>query len=379
MKRLLALLALAPVLAGAAPGIFEAIRNNDIAKVRSFLDSDPASATAPSKSGCTPLHYAASLDRQEAAYLLLKAGVSPDILAENSRTTPLHWAADANSEDVLRLLLKHKATVDARGKNGFTPLHLAARSGSAACVARLLAAGADPNATSAKGQKPVDLAKDPATLAAFEGKPAEAAPAPKPAAPKTAAPKPVAPKPAAPAPVPAPAEPVLVPAPVPAPVVEPVAAPVAPAPEPVVAPVSFDAGGKTPADRYEAFAAAYGTIRLSDNTLYNGGWSHGRFDGRGVHVINAEGERYEGEFRRGRRHGRGRYVYPNGDVLDCDWDDDVPDGAGSFTFATGGTVRGIWRNGVLREGSGNFSTTSGAQSFGVWRDGSLVSSQPVSR
>ena len=66
-------------------------------------------------------------------------------------------------------------------------------------------------------------------------------------------------------------------------------------------------------------------------------------------------------------------------MLDCEWDDDVPDGAGSFSFATGGTVRGVWKNGALREGSGTFSTTSGSQSFGVWQDGVLVSSQPVSR
>lgn len=375
MKKLLLLLALAPALAAAAPGIFEAIRNNDIAQVKSFLASDPASATAPSKSGCTPLHYAASLDRQEAAYLLLKAGVSPDILVESSKTTPLHWAADANSVDVLRLLLKNKATVDARGRNGFTPLHLAARSGSTECVVRLLAAGADRNAASAKGQKPADLAKDPATLDALGAKPAEPAPktAPKPAEPAPA-PK-TAPKPAEPAPAPKRAEA----APPPAPAPKPAEAAPVPAPVPAPAAVSFAAGGKTAAECYEAFAAAYGTIRLSDNTLYNGGWSHGRFDGRGVHVFNAEGERYEGEYRRGLRHGRGRYVYPNGDVLDCTWDDDVPDGAGSFTFATGGTVRGTWRNGVMREGSGNFSTTSGSQSFGVWRDGTLVSSQPVSR
>ena len=368
MKRLLTLLCLAALPAAASPDIFGAIAGNDISLLKTFVAEDPSSATNAAKKGMTPLHYAASLDRQEAAYLLLKAGVSPDILAPASQTTPLHWAADANAEDVLRLLIRSKATIDARAKHDLTPLHLAARRGSVACIVRLLEAKADPNAVDDAGNTPLHaavargraeavtallkrgadpslanklgqtaaaLATDPATLAAL-GVPS------------------------------APAEPGQAPA------------PAATAPSAAAA-AAFTAADKTPAERYELFAADPATVRLADNTLYNGGWSHGRFEGQGVHVINAEGERYEGAFHRGRRDGRGRYVYPNGDVLECEWDDDVPDGAGSFTFGTGGTVRGTWKNGVLREGSGTFSTTSGAQSFGFWRDGNLVSSQPVSR
>ena len=373
MKRLLALFALLPAFAAAAPApdVFDAIFNNNIGQLKSILAADPAAATTPAKKGMTPLHYAANLNRQEAAYVLLKAGVDPNGTIPASQTTPLHWAADADSADVLRLLLKNGAAADARAKYGLTPLHLAARKGAVASIERLLEAGADPNAAdesgntplhdaaskdraaavtallargadperaNKRGKKPVELANDPATRAAFGAKDS---------APAAADVQPAPGKPAA--------------------------APAAPPP------VAFEAGGKTPAECYETFAKAAGTLRLDDNTLYNGGWSHGRMDGRGVHVINAEGERYEGEFRRGRRHGRGRYVYPNGDVLDCEWDDDVPDGPGSFTFATGGTVRGVWKNGALRDGNGTFSSTSGAQSYGVWQDGVLVSSQPVAR
>lgn len=372
MKKLLFLLALAPALASAAPDIFGAIHENNIDLLRSFVAADPATATAPTAKGMTPLHYAASLNRPEAVYLLLKSGVSPDVVVANNSTTPLHWAADANSEDALRLLLGNGADVNARAKNGLTPLHLAARKGAVECVGRLLSAHADPNAADTagntplhaaaarnqtaavaalvahgadttlankQGRTPAALATDPATLAAL-GVPAESAPA-------------------------APSAPAAAPANRTAPAAAALAA--------------FADESKTAAERYEIFAADPATIRLADGTLYNGGLSHGRFEGRGVHVINAEGERYEGSFRHGRRDGRGRYVYPNGDVLECEWDDDVPDGAGSFTFAAGGTVRGVWKRGVLREGTGTFSTASGAQSFGIWQDGSLVSSQPVSR
>ena len=376
MKRLPVLLCLLPVLASADPTIFDAVAGNDISLLRSFLKNDPAAATNAVKSGMTPLHYAANLDRQEAAYQLLKAGVPADILHPASRTTPLHWAADANSVDVLRLLVKSGADVDARANNGLTPLHLAARKGSTECIVRLLDADADPNGTddagntplhaaasknqadavalllkrhadpsvaNAAGQTPADLATDPATRAAFglveaPSTVVETAPA----APATA--------PAAPS---APAAP---------------AAPGAP----------FESLGQTAAERFAAFAADPATIRQPDASLYRGGLSHGRFEGYGVHVINADGERYEGLFRHGRREGRGRYVYPNGDVLDCTWDDDVPNGAGSFTFAAGGTINGTWKRGTMVSGSGTFSTVSGAQNFGVWQDGNF-SSQPISR
>ena len=370
MKKLLTLLCLAPALALADGDIFGAIQNNNIDALKSILAADPASIGQRTNKGMTPLHYAANLDRLEAANLLLRAGAEPDAVFPSSQTTPLHWAADADAEDVLRLLLRSQATVDARAKHDLTPLHLAARKGAVASIARLLDAKADPNAADDTGNTPLHaaatrgqakavalllkrgadpalpnkagqtaaaLATDPDTLAALGVKPAPAEPAPE---------------------------------------EKPEPAPTAPS---AAAAAAFEAADKTPAERYEIFAADPATVRLADNTLYNGGWSHGRFEGRGVHVINAEGERYDGSFHRGRRNGRGRYVYPNGDVLECEWDDDVPDGAGSFTFATGGSIRGTWKNGVLREGAGTFSTTSGAQNYGVWRDGNLVSSQPVSR
>ena len=75
MKKLLAILCLAPAFASAAPDIFGAIAGNDISMLKAFVAEDPASATNAAKKGMTPLHYASSLNRQEAAYLLLKAGV----------------------------------------------------------------------------------------------------------------------------------------------------------------------------------------------------------------------------------------------------------------------------------------------------------------
>ena len=58
-------------------------------------------------------------------------------------------------------------------------------------------------------------------------------------------------------------------------------------------------------------------------------------------------------------------------MLECEWDDDVPDGDGSFAVAAGGVVRGTWRNGLFLRGEGTFSTGSGSQSYGIWENGHL--------
>lgn len=368
MKKTFLLLALVPALVSgadaSAPDIFGAIHANDIDMLKAFVASDPATASSVlPKNGVTPLHFAAKLDRVEAARHLLRAGVDPNAEAKN-KTTPLHWAADAGSADVLRLLLANKAVVDARAGNGLAPLHLAARGGSVECIVRLVEAGADPNVAdnegntplheaaaknrsaavaalvargadpslaNAKGKIPAQLSSDPAVLGALGVQaPAPAAPPPQ-TAPSAAAAK------------------------------------------------AFADPGKTPAERYNDFANDPETKRNADGTLYNGGWNRGRFEGTGVLVVNPDGERYEGSFRRGRREGHGTYYYANGDSLECEWDDDIPDGDGVFVFATGGTVRGTWRNGVLRRGEGTFSTISGSQSYGHWENGRLISSQPVSR
>lgn len=373
-KFLLPLLALVPAFLPAAEpsaesDIFGAIHANDIDVLKRFIADDPASATTVlAKNGMTPLHYAAHLDRVEAANLLLKAGADPNAKAKDL-TTPLHWAAGANSVDVLRFLLANRAVADAPAKNGLTPLHMAARTEAVECIVRLVEAGVDPNIAdeagntplheaalkgrkvaaaaliargadperaNARGERPIDLARDPDVRAVLGEAPA-AEPAPAARADRA---------PAAPAPVPAP-------------------------PATSTAARAFDDPNRSPAERYADFANDPATTRNPDGTLYNGERHRGKFDGFGIHVLRSDGERYVGNFHRGRRQGHGVYYYANGDVLDCEWDDDVPDGPGTFSFAGGGVVRGTWRNGVFLRGEGTFSTGSGSQSYGIWEDGHL--------
>ena len=59
----------------------------------------------------------------------------------------------------------------------------------------------------------------------------------------------------------------------------------------------------------------------------------------------------------GKRHGTGRYTWPNGDVYDGEWADGVQSGAGVKTYCNGDQYTGEWSDG-LRHGKGRFITKS---------------------
>lgn len=60
---------------------------------------------------------------------------------------------------MVRFLLSHGAECNLREKSGYTPLHWAASHGNLATIEALFAAGADPNALDARGQRPIDVAR----------------------------------------------------------------------------------------------------------------------------------------------------------------------------------------------------------------------------
>uniref|UniRef100_A0A8C3Q881 Uncharacterized protein n=1 Tax=Geospiza parvula TaxID=87175 RepID=A0A8C3Q881_GEOPR len=77
---------------------------------------------------------------------------------EQELTTPLHITAGRGYTECLRLLLLRGAAVDL-APGGRTALHEACAAASAACARLLLCAGADPEAVSEQGYRPLHLCK----------------------------------------------------------------------------------------------------------------------------------------------------------------------------------------------------------------------------
>lgn len=72
-----------------------------------------------------------------------------------------------------------------------------------------------------------------------------------------------------------------------------------------------------------------------------------------VMIQYADGSTYDGEYKDGKRHGRGKMVFKDGSKYDGDWKADNFEGQGEFTWPSGAVYNGSFKNGQ-REGEGSY-------------------------
>lgn len=82
---------------------------------------------------------------------------------------------------------------------------------------------------------------------------------------------------------------------------------------------------------------------LKDGSIYEGQWKHGQRHGRGKQIWK-DGSIYEGHWAGDKANGKGRLIHGNGDVYEGEWKDDKASGYGEFFHKDGGTYRGNWSN-----------------------------------
>lgn len=161
--------------------LIKAILDDDRARVKSLLKTDPTLAAAAAKNPRyelriahwiyardTALHVAAAGYRVEIAELLLNASADVGASRNHRHSQPLHYAADGHlgsaSWDakrqvaMIRLLVNAGADLRAEDKNGATALHRAVRTRCAKAVEFLLNAGSDPLMKNKPGSTPFHLA-----------------------------------------------------------------------------------------------------------------------------------------------------------------------------------------------------------------------------
>ena len=126
--------------AGPSVGLYQAIRTNDLARLKALASSRGA-ANAPGAFGATPLMDAAVAGSVDAMTVLIDKGA--DVNAQNAfGTTALMMSATQLPK--VRLLLDHGAKPNIASKQGRTALFVAAMSEPSADIVRLLIAkGAD--------------------------------------------------------------------------------------------------------------------------------------------------------------------------------------------------------------------------------------------
>jgi hypothetical protein len=112
----------------------------------------------------------------------------------------------------------------------------------------------------------------------------------------------------------------------------------------------------------------FSICKFPNGDVYEGEWWEDLCDGRGV-LTTALGDRYEGNFKMGVKDGQGVKRWTNGDVYDGSWRAGLQEGHGALTMGEGPQhgckYVGQWRGG-RRQGEGAFYWPDGSKYLGTW-------------
>lgn len=104
---------------------------------------------------------------------------------------------------------------------------------------------------------------------------------------------------------------------------------------------------------------------------YEGDFRYGKRHGTGVQYYPEGKMKYKGEFRADQRAGYGAYYFPNGDKYVGLFQNNLPNGKGTYYYADGDRFVGIYENGK-RNGQGAFYHRDGRREAGVYSDDERV-------
>ena len=113
-----------------------------------------------------------------------------------------------------------------------------------------------------------------------------------------------------------------------------------------------------------------GICKGSDGSVeYDGEWKDDKWHGKGTRNYD-DGDVYKGEWRAGKQHGRGVMTHKNGDIYDGEWKEDLKDGHGKLTYHNGDVYEGEFSNDEMHgKGTYTYATGNLSKSIGVWKDG----------
>ncbi|MFT5760159.1 MAG: hypothetical protein ACI9LM_004943 [Alteromonadaceae bacterium] len=83
-----------------------------------------------------------------------------------------------------------------------------------------------------------------------------------------------------------------------------------------------------------------------------------------------DGGSYTGEWRDGKRNGKGVFTWSDGSKYTGEWRDSERDGEGFLTWANGNKYTGEWRS-RKRDGYGVYTWADGSKYTGEWRRGKM--------
>ena len=86
-----------------------------------------------------------------------------------------------------------------------------------------------------------------------------------------------------------------------------------------------------------------GLFIWEDGESYLGYWANDKREGEGTNTY-ANGNTYQGYYKNGKKEGLGVYKWKNGDLYSGNWKNDMKDGKGIYEFANGDVYDGMFKN-----------------------------------
>lgn len=113
----------------------------------------------------------------------------------------------------------------------------------------------------------------------------------------------------------------------------------------------------------------YGKLRWPSGAVYEGEFSGGYIHGTGTYT-RADKMTYKGRWRLNLKHGLGYETYPNGDVLEGAWIQGTAEGPGKYTWVNGNVYLGNMKGGKM-SGTGTLTWITGDSYEGSWLNGMM--------
>jgi len=115
----------------------------------------------------------------------------------------------------------------------------------------------------------------------------------------------------------------------------------------------------------------FGSLLLSDGSIYHGSFENAQFHGQGIHEL-INGSVYSGQFVFGKKSGIGLLKEADGSSYHGEFKEDLPDGYGVQSDVSGVRYAGSWSMGV-RHGAGSLDFGDGTFFSGEFENGLATS------
>jgi hypothetical protein len=114
---------------------------------------------------------------------------------------------------------------------------------------------------------------------------------------------------------------------------------------------------------------------------YEGEYFEGQRHGKGKLVLST-GKTYTGEFKNGKYDGKGIIIWTDGDLKGCKYDGDFKEdertGDGTFYYADGRKYVGQFKDGKF-EGEGTMFNNKKITNCGIWQDGKFIEKKKIKK